>query len=103
MSDEPPIPRELWDKTQPEVQAAVLALVQSFERRIAALEARLGQDVTVGEKSWRGSAEDRGTRTSEVTTRSPRRRCPGPAGRAACGGGRRVGDSSPSPSPRSCS
>jgi transposase len=44
MSAEPPIPRELWDKTSPDVQAAVLALVQSFERRIAALEARLSQD-----------------------------------------------------------
>jgi transposase len=44
MSAEPPIPRELWDKTPPDAQAAVAALVQSFERRIAALEARLGQD-----------------------------------------------------------
>src|ERR1700742_2718279 len=44
MSAEPPIPRDLWDKTPPDAQAAVLALVQSFERRIAALEARLGQD-----------------------------------------------------------
>jgi transposase len=44
MSAEPPIPRELWERTPPDVQAAVLALVQSFERRVAALEARLGQD-----------------------------------------------------------
>jgi hypothetical protein len=57
--------------------------------------------VTVGEKPWRGSAEERGARTSEVTARSPRRRWPAPAGRAAYrgGGGRRAGDSSPSPSP----
>jgi hypothetical protein len=40
----PPIPQELWDKTPPDAQAAVLALVQSLEKRIAALEARLGQD-----------------------------------------------------------
>lgn len=44
MSAEPPIPRALWDKIPPDAQAAVLALVQSFERRVAALEARLGQD-----------------------------------------------------------
>ena len=44
MSAEPPIPQELWDTIPPAAQAAVLALVQSHERRIAALEARLGQD-----------------------------------------------------------
>jgi transposase len=44
MSTVPPIPRELWDKIPPDAQAAVAALVQSFERRVAALEARLGQD-----------------------------------------------------------
>jgi transposase len=44
MSAAPPIPQELWDHMPAAAQAAVLALVQSFERRIAALEARLGQD-----------------------------------------------------------
>jgi transposase len=44
MDAEPPIPRDLWGKIPPDAQAAVLALVQSFERRTAALEARLGQD-----------------------------------------------------------
>lgn len=44
MSAEPPIPRELWDKVPADAQAAILALVQGLERRIAALEARLGQD-----------------------------------------------------------
>jgi transposase len=44
MSATPPIPQELWDEVPPAAQAAVLALVQSLERRIAALEARLGQD-----------------------------------------------------------
>ena len=55
-------------------------------------------------KPWRGSAEDRGARTPEsycwvafgVDARARR-------GVPACGGGRRAGDSSPSPSPRSCS
>jgi transposase len=44
MSAEPPIPRDLWEKIPPDAQAAVLALVCGLERRIAALEARLGQD-----------------------------------------------------------
>jgi hypothetical protein len=41
MSAEPPIPPELWARMPSDVQAAVLALVQSLERRIAAPEARL--------------------------------------------------------------
>jgi transposase len=44
MSAEPPIPRELWDKVPADAQAAILAAFQALERRIAALEARLGQD-----------------------------------------------------------
>lgn len=44
MSAEPLLPPELWDKTPPDVREAILALVLVFERRIAALEARLGQD-----------------------------------------------------------
>jgi len=46
MSATPPLPPDLWEKTPPDVQSAVLALVQMFERRVAALEARLGQDST---------------------------------------------------------
>src|SRR4051794_8457949 len=44
MSAEPPIPEELWAKVPPDVQAAILAVVGRLERRIAALEARLGRD-----------------------------------------------------------
>jgi transposase len=44
MSDPSPLPPDLWSKTPADVQAAVLALVQSFERRIADLEARLKRD-----------------------------------------------------------
>lgn len=44
MSDATPIPREIWGNISPEAQAAVLALVRSFERRITDLEARLNQD-----------------------------------------------------------
>ena len=44
MSSTLPIPADLWDKAPADVQAAVLALVQSLERRIADLEARLQRD-----------------------------------------------------------
>ena len=44
MTVTPPIPPELWDKTPPDVREAILALVLVFEQRIAALEARLGQN-----------------------------------------------------------
>jgi transposase len=44
MSAKPPLPDDLWAKTPADVQAAILALVQTFEQRIAALEARLNQN-----------------------------------------------------------
>lgn len=44
MSAEPPIPKELWDQVPAAAQAAITALGQTLERRIAALEARLDQD-----------------------------------------------------------
>ena len=44
MSAKPPLPDDLWAKTPPDVQAAILGLVQVFEQRIAALEARLNQN-----------------------------------------------------------
>jgi transposase len=44
MSDKPPLPDDLWAKIPPDAQAAILALVQSLERRIAALEARLNRN-----------------------------------------------------------
>ena len=37
----PPLPDALWKAASPELQAAVLALVQSYEQRVAALENRL--------------------------------------------------------------
>ena len=44
MSATPPLPDDLWARTPPDIQAAVLALVRSFEQRVAALEARLNQN-----------------------------------------------------------
>jgi transposase len=44
MSAEPPIPEELWAEVPPHARAAILAVIGRLERRIADLEARLGQD-----------------------------------------------------------
>ncbi|WZP00335.1 DUF6444 domain-containing protein [Isosphaeraceae bacterium EP7] len=44
MNPEPPIPQELWNQVPPAARAAILAALRSLEARVAALEARLGQD-----------------------------------------------------------
>jgi transposase len=50
MTDPPPLPQAIWDTLSPDAQAAVGALVRSFERRIADLEERLGKDSTNSSK-----------------------------------------------------
>ncbi len=37
MTDQPPLPQAIWDTLSSDAQAAVTALVQSFEGRIAEL------------------------------------------------------------------
>ena len=44
MSAKPPLPDDLWVKIPADAKAAILSLVDSFERRIAALEARLNRN-----------------------------------------------------------
>src|SRR5919202_3392988 len=46
MNDQPPIDQPLWDGLPAEARAAVSALVDSYERRIAELEQRLGRNST---------------------------------------------------------
>ena len=50
MTDRPPLPQEIWESLSPEAQAAVSALVTSFEQRIAALEERLNTNSTNSSK-----------------------------------------------------
>ena len=50
MKDVPPLPHSIWDQLPPAAQAAVLALVQSFERRITDLEERLNKNSTNSSK-----------------------------------------------------
>src|SRR6476620_9758045 len=50
MTDQPPLPQAIWDSLSPDAQAAVTALVQSFARRVAELEERLGKDSTNSSK-----------------------------------------------------
>jgi transposase len=50
MSPHPAIPESLWNTVPPEAQAAILAVIASLEKRIADVEARLGQDSTNSSK-----------------------------------------------------
>lgn len=50
MTEQPPLSQCLWDTLSPEARAAVSALVQSFERRIADLEERLNKNSTNSSK-----------------------------------------------------
>lgn len=43
MRTDPPLPKDIWDLIPPIAQAAILALVQDLERRIADLEQQLSQ------------------------------------------------------------
>jgi transposase len=46
MKDQPPLPQPLWNTLSGEAQAAVSALADSFQRRIAELEERLNKNST---------------------------------------------------------
>jgi transposase len=50
MNADPPIPDELWQQIPPAAQAAILALIQHYEQRLADLEARLNQNSTNSSK-----------------------------------------------------
>jgi transposase len=50
MKDQPPLPPAIWDTMTAEARAAVTGLVDSLERRIAALEERLGRNSTNSSK-----------------------------------------------------
>src|SRR4051794_39770387 len=50
MKEQPPLPQSIWDTLSPEAQAAVSVLVQSFERRIADLEERIGKNSTTSSR-----------------------------------------------------
>src|SRR6516225_4688091 len=50
MTADPPIPDELWQQIPPAAQAAIRALIERYERRLADLEARLNQNSTNSSK-----------------------------------------------------
>src|SRR4051812_16083629 len=66
-----PLPPDLWDKTPADVRAAVPALVQAFERRIADLEDRLKRDSSSSAKP--PSSEPRHVKRQPPRPRSGRR------------------------------
>src|SRR5262252_6496340 len=50
MNADPRIPDELWQQIPPAAQAAIRALIQRYERRLADLEAQLKQNSTNSSK-----------------------------------------------------
>jgi transposase len=50
MNSDPPIPDDLWQQIPPAAQAAILALIQHYEQRLAEVEARLNQNSTNSSK-----------------------------------------------------
>lgn len=50
MKDQPPLPLPVWDTLSAEARAAVLAMAEAFERRIAELEERLNENSTNSSK-----------------------------------------------------
>src|SRR5215469_4055430 len=50
MNADPPILDELWQQIPPAAQAAIRALIQRYERRLADLEAQLKQNSTNSSK-----------------------------------------------------
>jgi transposase len=56
MSREPPIPKELWEQIPPAAQAALLAVCQQYEDRLAQLERRVRQlEEQLGQNSTNSS------------------------------------------------
>ncbi len=56
MENEPPIPKELWDQIPPVAQAALLIVIQQYERRIAQLEQRVRElEQRLGQNSTNSS------------------------------------------------
>src|SRR5262245_57939112 len=58
MRKETPLPKDLWDQTSPEIQAGIWALVDQFERRIAASETE-GADLRkqLAQTLWRADED----------------------------------------------
>lgn len=50
MTDQPPLPQDIWSTLSPEAQAAVTAVISTLERRIAVLEERLNTNSTNSSK-----------------------------------------------------
>jgi transposase len=81
MASMPPLPEPLWKAASPELQAAILALVQSYEERIALLENRLGD--------LENRLKLNSTNSSKPPSSDPigmKRRPPAPASRKKRGG-----------------
>lgn len=72
MRRELPLPRELWDQIPPPVQAALEVLLESYERRIAALEAEVAAVKEQLRQNSQNSSRPPSTDGPTVKRRPPR-------------------------------
>ena len=72
MRSEPPLPKELWDRIPPESQAAIWILVEGYERRIAGLEAEVGELKERLNQNSQNSSRPPSTDRPEVKRKPPR-------------------------------
>jgi transposase len=83
---QPPIPAELWDQIPPAAQAAIMALVQQYERQLQALQTQINELQHLPNKnstnsSLPPSSEHPHAKPIRPTPKSPRR-CGGQPGHA---------------------
>src|SRR5579863_3726550 len=88
MARTPPLPEPIWNQASPEVQAAVLALVEFYEERLAQSEARLAQ-MEVRLKDLESRLKLNSTNSSKPPSSDPiglKRKPPAPASGKKRGG-----------------
>ncbi len=72
MRREPPLPKEVWEQIPPAVQAARWVRIESYERRIAALEAEVAELKEQVRQNSQNSSRPPSTDGSQVKRTPPR-------------------------------
>ncbi len=88
MAPTPPLPDALWRTASPELQAAILLLVQHYEQRIAGLEQQV-QDLTQQVQELKSRVDQNSTNSSKPPSTDPigvKRRPPTPPSKKRRGG-----------------
>src|SRR5215831_4752251 len=88
MAPMPPLPDALWRTASPELQAAILLLVQQYEQRIAGLEQQVGESQRQIQE-LRARLDQNSTNSSKPPSTDPigvKRKPPAPPSRKRRGG-----------------